>query len=154
MRHQLKIIMKYLFWGISWGCTFFVCYCLCCHAFGAQDHLALILDDFTRHAAGCVLVGIGFGSTPIVYLSSRLPMITKVFIHFAVGMSVFYTVAVHLGWIPFYPGRVLYTMLQFLLSCSIFAVIWLCFYLFYRSDAKKINERLKELEQMHTDGSK
>lgn len=151
MKRAVILIIKYLFFGISYGCTFFVFYCLCCHAFGAEDTLSLIMNDFVKHAVGCILVGIGFGSTPIVYLSRRIPYGAKIFIHFAVGMSVFYSIALSLGWIPFHPDRLLYTLLQFLFSCCCFAVIWFCFYLFYRNDAKKINHRLKELEQMHTD---
>ncbi|MBD5482351.1 MAG: DUF3021 domain-containing protein [Lachnospiraceae bacterium] len=154
MKQQIRLIVKFLFWGISWGCTFFVCYCLCCHAFGAEAALSTILNDFVKHAIGCILVGIGFGTTPIVYVSRRIPMGAKVFIHFAVGMGVFYPVALNLGWIPFHPSQLLRTMLQFLLSCGIFAVIWGCFHLYYRNDAKKINHRLKELEQLHADKDK
>ena len=154
MKQQIKLIVKFLFWGISWGCTFFVCYCLSCHVFGAEAILSTILNDFVKHAIGCILVGIGFGTTPIVYVSRRIPFGAKVAIHFTVGMSIFYPVAIYLGWFPFHPSQLLRTMLQFLLSCGIFAVIGLFFYLFQRNDAKKINERLKMLEQQHADGDK
>lgn len=154
MKQQIRLIVRFLFWGISWGCTFFVCYCLCCHAFGAKAVLSAILNDFVKHAAGSILVGIGFGTTSIVYVSRRIPLSAKAAIHFTVGMSIFYPVAIYLGWFPFHPDRLLRTMLQFLLSCGIFAVIWLFFYLLQIKDAKKINDRLRELEQTHTDGGK
>ena len=67
-------------------------------------------------------------------------------IHFGVGMGVFYPVSIYLGWIPFYPDRIDYTVLQFLFSCAIFMLIWFCFYLFNRNEAKRINKRLRELE--------
>lgn len=154
MKQQIKLIVKFLFWGISWGCTFFVCYCLCCHAFGAEAVLSTILNDFAKQAIGCILVGIGFGTTPIVYVSRRIPFGAKVAIHFTVGMSIFYPVAIYLGWFPFHPSQLLHTMLQFLLSCGIFAVIWGCFHLYYKNEAKKINHRLTELEQLHADEDK
>lgn len=154
MKQYGKLIVKYLFEGISWGCTFLVCYCLCCHAAGAEETLALILDNFAKNAVGAIFVGIGFGTTPIVYLSSRLPMGVKVFLHFAVGMGIFYPAALYLGWIPFYPDHAARIILQFLISCVIFAVFWSFFYLFYRNEAKKINDRLKELERMQADGGK
>ena len=75
----------------------------------------------------------------------------KTIIHFCVGMGVFYPVAVSLGWIPFYPDRILYTVLQFLASCGIFMTIRLGFYLFNRNEAKRINKRLREMER---DGDK
>ena len=154
MKQQIRLIVKFLFWGISWGCTFFVCYCLCCHVFGAEAILSTILNDFVKHAVGCILVGIGFVTTPIVYVSRRIPFGAKVAIHFTVGMSIFYPVAIYLGWFPLHPNHLIRTMLQFLLSCGIFAVIWLFFYLFQINDAKKINDRLKMLEQQHAEGDK
>lgn len=150
MIKRMKLFVKYLFFGTSWGCTFFVCYCLCCCAFGAEDSLSPILNDFAKNALGSILVGIGFGTTPIVYLSKRLPFIAKVFVHFTVGMGAFYPTALYLGWIPFRSDQWIFTLLQFLLSCCIFAVIWFFFYLSYRNEAKKINSRLKELAQTHT----
>lgn len=147
MKHMVKQITKYLCYGISWGCTCLVLYCLLFCVLGNEDVLSSILDNFAKHAAGAILVGIACGSTAIVYQSERLSGTTKALIHFCVGMGVFYPVALSLGWIPFHPDRILYTMLQFLISCSIFAAIWVCFYLFNRSEAKKINDRLQELEQ-------
>jgi len=147
MKRMVQLIIKYLCHGISWGCTCFVLLCLCCHFIGADDILALIWNDFAKHAAGSILVGVACGSTAIVYQIDRLPFGAKVLIHFTVGMGVFYPVALSLHWIPYRPGNALYSVLQFLVSCSIFAAIWFCFYLFNRSEAKKINNRLQELAQ-------
>lgn len=151
---NVKLIIQYLFFGISWGCTYFVFHCLFCYAFGADDTLSLILNDFAKHAAGAILVGIGFGTTPIVYQINRLSLAAKILIHFTVGMGVFYPVALYLGWIPFYSGRPIYTALQFLFSCAIFAAIWFYFYLFNRNEAKKINGRLRELEKTQDNDNK
>lgn len=150
MKHTIKQIIRYLCYGISWGCTCFVLWCLFFAVLGREDVLSLILDDFVKHTIGSILVGIACGSTAIVYQSERLSGIAKALIHFCVGMGVFYPVALFLGWIPFYPNRILYTVLQFLISCSIFMAIWVCFYLFNHNEAKEINHRLKELEQNDT----
>lgn len=151
MNRTVKLIIKYICYGISWGCTVFVFTCLIGYIAGGEAFLAPILKDFFKQAIGSMVVGIACGSTAIVYNIDRLSGFAKIMIHFCVGIGVFYPVALYLGWIPFYPDKILYTVLQFLISCFIFAVIWFFFYQFNRAEAKEINNRLKELEQEFAD---
>lgn len=146
MKHTVKLVIKYFFYGISLGCTSFVIMCLSFFAGGGEDLLTSIFKDFARQSVGAMAVGIACGGTAIVYQFERPSAFWKIIIHFCVGMGVFYPVAVYLGWIPFYPDRIMLTVLQFLSSCVIFMIIWFCFYLFNRSEAKRINKRLRELE--------
>lgn len=147
MKQTIKLVIKYIFYGISLGCTFFVFMCLSFFAFGGEDLLMHIFQDFARQSIGAMIVGIACGGTSIIYQFNRPAGFVKIVIHFCVGMGVFYPVAIYLGWIPFYPDRVVHTASQFLFSCSIFMAIWFCFYLFNRNEAKRINERLRELER-------
>lgn len=147
MKHNVNLIMRYLFYGISWGCMFFVFTCLAGFWISGEAFLAPITKDFTRQVIGTIIVGIGCGSTAIVYQFERIPWWAKVLIHFIVGMGTFFPTSLYLGWIPFYPEDVLYTVIQFFISFSIFTAIWLCFYFFNRMEAKKINDRLRELEK-------
>lgn len=147
MKNNIKRAIKYISFGISWGCTCLVAMCFIFYISGRRDLLALVFDDFARQAAGAVVVGIGCGGTSIVYEWKWGSMFVKSLIHFCVGMGVFYPTAIFLGWIPFQPERVFHTILQFLFSCGIFMAIWFCFYLLNRNEAKKINQRLRELER-------
>lgn len=147
MKHTVKLIIKYILYGISLGCTFFVIMCLSYFVGGGKDLLVPIFKDFARQSAGAMVVGIACGSTSIIYQFNRPSGFLKIIIHFCVGMGVFYPVGISLGWIPFYPDRIIYTILQFLSSCGIFMIIWSCFYLFHRNEAKRINKRLRELEK-------
>lgn len=147
MRHTIKLVIKYILSGISLGCTFFVIMCLSYSIWGEEDILLLISKDFTRQSIGAIIIGVACGSTSIIYQFDRPSYFLKILIHFCVGMGVFYPIAIYLGWIPFYPDRIIFTVLQFLSSCGIFVIIWLVFYLFNRNEAKRINKRLKELEQ-------
>ncbi len=153
MKHIVKLVITYIFYGISFGCTFFVFMCLSYFVGGGEDLLMPIFKDFARQSIGAIIVGIACGSTSIIYQFNRPSGFWKIIIHFLVGMGVFYPVGIYLGWIPFYPDRIPFTFLQFLSSCSIFMIIWLCFYLFNRNEAKRINKRLRELEQDSTKGS-
>ena len=151
MKHTVKLVIKYILYGISLGCTFFVIMCLSFFVGDGEDLLALIFKDFARRSIGAMIVGIACGGTAIIYQSSRLSGFVKRIIHFCVGMGVFYPIVIYLGWIPFYPNRISITVLQFLFSCGIFMAIWFCFYLFNRNEAKRINERLRELERDNID---
>ncbi len=147
MRHTIKLVIKYILSGISLGCTFFVIMCLSYSIWGEEDILLLISKDFTRQSIGAIIIGVACGSTSIIYQFDRPSYFLKILIHFCVGMGIFYPIAIYLGWIPFYPDRIIFTVLQFLSSCGIFVIIWSVFYLFNRNEAKRINKRLKELEQ-------
>lgn len=147
MKHIVKMIIKYIFYGISWGCTFFTFTCLSLSVFGGEEYLSVITKDFTRQAVGAMIVGIGSASISVIYQFEKPSETVKRLIHFGVGMGVFYPTALYLGWIPFYPNNILHTISSFLISCGIFVVIWFCFYLAKRGEAKEINKRLRELEK-------
>lgn len=147
MKHTVKLFVKYILSGISLGCTSFVIMCLSFYVGGGEEFLREVFEDFGRQSAGAMLVGIACGGTAVIYQFERFSVMVKTIIHFCVGMGVFYPVALLLGWIPFYPDRIGYTVLQFLVSCCIFMVIWFGFYLFNRNEAKRINERLREMER-------
>ena len=145
MKYSVRTIMKYLLRGILWGCTFFVLFCLFAFYLQGKSFLSAILEASPKHAAGSMLVGIGYGSTPIVYGWERPSLLAKVGIHFFVGTGMFFGVAFWLSWIPLQSNRDL--ILEFLVSCLSFAVLWSVFYLFSRKEARAINERLKELSK-------
>lgn len=147
MKDTVKIVCKYVLSGISLGCTSFVIMCLSFFIGGGEEMLEEICRDFARQSVGAMIVGIACGGTAVIYQFRRPSVMVKVIIHFCVGMGVFYPIALYLGWIPFCPDRVIMTALQFLSSCIIFMIIWFCFYLFNRNEAKRINQRLRELGQ-------
>lgn len=147
MRQTVKLVIKYILYGVSWGCTCFVIMCLFFLIGGGESALMPIVEDFARQSVGAMIVGVACGGTAVIYQFNRPSAFAKVIIHFCVGMGVFYPTAIYLRWIPFYPDRILYTVLQFLTSCGIFMAIWFCFYMFNRNEAKRINARLRELER-------
>lgn len=147
MKQTVRSALKYLFFGVSFGCTFFVIMCLSYFILNKEELLQPIFKDFAKQSIGAMIVGVACGGVSIVYQFDRPGILFKLIIHFCVGMGVFYPTGIYLGWIPFYPERIIYTVLQFLCSCGVFMAIWFCFYLSNRNEAKKINKRLRELEQ-------
>lgn len=146
MKQTVKLVIRYLIYGIAMGCTSFVFMCLSYFWGGGEEILASVFDDYGRHAIGCMIVGIACGGTAVIYQFERPSALAKTAIHFCIGMGVFYPTALYLGWIPLNPDRKFLMVLQFLAACVIFMTIWLCFYLFNRKEAKRINERLRELD--------
>lgn len=137
-------LVKYLLFGVSWGCLFFVLTCLIGNAVGGKAYLLAVMGDFNRQALGAMVVGIGYGTTAIVYDSEKLPFGLQVFIHFAVGTGVYFPVAFSLGWIP--TGGPVNILLMVLINVAMFFIIWSGFYFYYRNEARRINEKLRELE--------
>lgn len=147
MKHPVKSVIKHFICGILWGCTFLVIDCLVGYYLAGQSFLLSMVNDFPKHAAGSVLVGIGYRSPAVLYQIERLSLLAKSLIHFSIGTVVFFSVAFYLGWIPFRPEQIGYFVLEFLIACITFTISWFCFYLFNHCEANKINNRLRELEQ-------
>lgn len=147
MKHTVRLVLKYLLRGIAWGCAFFVFFCLFVFYWQGKEFLISIVEHFPRHAAGTMLVGIGYGSMAILYEWEGPSLLIKAAIHFFVGTGVFFFTAVSLEWIPLHSMRPEYILLEIFVSCVTFVVIWLGFYLLGCREARKINGRLQELEK-------
>lgn len=145
MKKTMIKAVKYLYWGISWGCTFFVLICLVLYLMGGSAYLEQIMEQFPKQALGSVIVGIACGSTSIVYTMEKLSRSFQILIHFTVGLGVYFLTALYLEWIP----RQLSWSLAAFFAIGIlsFIVIWALFYLYNKNEAQKWNQRLKELEK-------
>lgn len=145
---MLRKIFKYLFGGIVWGCTFFVLVNLI-GAFTAGDRfLYLVREDFVRQALGAILCGVFCAFPAIVYTFDRLPYGLQVGIHFAVGLTGYFVIAYKLGWMPMQGVGQIAGFIG--IGTGIFFAIWFGFYLFNRIEAKRVNERLRQLESEET----
>lgn len=142
----MKLVIKYLYLGLSLGCMAFVCICLLGYLTGGEAFLEPVIRDFPRTVLGVAIIGIACGSTSVVYRIERFPMGIKVLIHAVAGMGAFYAVSFFLGWFSFGSSQMTSFMLPFLVFFIFFGIIWMCFYLYGRQDARKINDRLRELE--------
>lgn len=141
---KIKTIFQYLFFGIAWGCVFFVIYCLIVFCMAGEEYLQPIVHDYARQAIGAMLAGIFCGSTAIVYTVDKLPLGIKILIHFAVGLGGYFGVAYVCGWIPLQSTGRLAAFAA--IGITVFTLIWLGFYLYNRWEANKVNRRLRELE--------
>ena len=101
---------------------------------------------FTKMVLGCVFVGLGFGVPSVVYKKESLPMPLRILIHLGIGFIVYTIVAYAVGWIG---GSA--TLAQgLIIACIQIAVvllIWFPFFHHYKNEAKKINEKISQLNE-------
>lgn len=137
--------IKYLFYGISWGWSFFVlANVIGCLAAGPR-YTEPLMENFVSQALYAALVGIGCGTTAIVYTFDRVPWAAQIVIHFVVGMGTYFAVAFTQGWIP--TVNVWSAVLFIAIGIVSFAVIWAGFFFYNMAEARRVNEKLKQMEE-------
>jgi len=144
MRDTIKEIVKSTVISIGIALTIF---CIIGIVFDVTLGGTFSLEDyrFTKMIAGCVLVGLGFGVPTVVYNSERMPYPLKVIIHMGIGCAVYLPVAYFVGW--FGPVSIFKSPVQVAVivtvQIAIAFVIWMFFALYYRKEARKMNERIQ-----------
>jgi len=99
---------------------------------------------FTKMSVGCLIVGMGFGIPSVVYKKDSIPRPVQMLIHMGTGWIVYTAVAFSVGWIPTELG-IAKSILIWLGQIGIAFVIWLFFYIHYRNEAKRINEKIRQM---------
>lgn len=88
---------------------------------------------------GALFIGIGFGAPILIYQNERLPNRIKALIHMGIGLTVYLTLAGFEGWID---SRHLWP--QLFIQVGTCFVIYLGFVLYYRHQAKMLNQALQK----------
>lgn len=100
---------------------------------------------FTKMVTGCLLIGLGFGLPSIVYQNEKLPMPVRVIIHMGIGCIVYTIVACAVGWMggaATIGQGIMIAAIQ--LGAAFF--IWFLFMLYYRAEARKMNDRIQAMK--------
>ena len=139
----MKDLIKHLFQGISLGLAFFVSISV------LMDYInngTFLMENwsFTKMAIGSVIVGIGFSVPALIYKSPKIPYGLQILIHMGIGCSVMLITAFCVGWIPTGLGikGILISIIIEMISAFI---IWFAFSLYYKQEARKINEQIDKL---------
>lgn len=142
---MFRKFLKYVLFGLTWGCTMFVFTAIIGVLITGKTFLQPLMDDFVRQAIGGMLVGIFCAAPAIVYTFHKPPLIIRIAIHFLIALTGYFTGAYYLGWMPV--QNVFQTVSYIIYGILIFVIIWLIFYLVNRHEAYLVNKRLKELEK-------
>lgn len=100
---------------------------------------------FTKMVLASVAVGIGFGAPAAIYRRESVPGPMRVVFHMGIGCAVYIAAGFFAGWIPTSLGP---------LKCALIIcgqlgfsfLIWLGFLLYFRGEARRLNELLRRRE--------
>ena len=136
-------VMKYLFGGISWGCVVSCIVNVIGTMVKGNAWFTEAGHSYAAQVAAAVLVGVAWVLPSVIYQSDRMPRVMQALIHFVIGFGVYFPTAFVMGWIPedISTGAI---FLEMLLMAAMSFVIWICFCVHYRREAKQINEQLKQ----------
>lgn len=148
MRQTVKCILL----GIAWGCTWLVAAGVVL-ALWAPEVMPQFMESYPWQALGAAAVGVACTLPARLYATRRLPPAWRFVIHCAVGLGVYFPVAFSLGWIPFQPSQPGITVLEILIGLGIFLAIWYIFFLINRREARRINERVRELRRENSESA-
>lgn len=136
---------KYILFGLAWGCTWLVAAGVALsiwspHAFEA------FMRAYPYQALGAAAVGVASTFPARLYSMHRLPYWLRFLLHAGISLGVFFPVSFALNWIPYYPELIGVTVLEIMIGIGIWMAVWLVFFMISRSEARKINARVKELQ--------
>ena len=95
-----------------------------------------------KNIIGTIFCGWFFTVTPLLFENEKLTLPVQTTLHFLSVTILYFIVAFVIGWIPF-------TIKGFIGMLGVFlvfyTVIWCSFYTYFRKQAAKLNEELREL---------
>ncbi len=117
---------------------------LVCVAFDVTYGGTFSLEGYrmTKMIIGSMIIGLGYGVPSIIYNNDSLPMPIKILIHMGIGCMVNTLVSYAVGWIS--GPRTLVQGLAIQLTVAF--IIWFCFMRFYRSEARKMNDKIQQMK--------
>jgi hypothetical protein len=141
MKKYIKLIIQ----GMALGSLILVCIAMFGIYFGGNYFSELLVNNFISYSIAAMIIGIGFSLPSIVYENEDLSLLNQFLIHISIGMVIYISVALYVGWIPVYYGISNFILAIVLLI--IFALlIWLGFYIYYKKEALNINKQIKKIQ--------
>lgn len=144
MNNTVKDLFKSIVISIGMALSIFSFVCVI-FDIGYGGNFSLENYRLTKMVIGCIIVGLGFGVPSLVYRSETLPMPVKILVHMGIGCVVYTIVGFAVGWIG---GSA--TLGQGIaiaaIQLAVAFIIWFCFMRFYRSEARKMNDKIQQMK--------
>jgi len=137
----MKNWIKYIFFGILSGCTLLVIIGMIVALFQGET-FQTSSSEFIKMGIGSMIIGVGFTVPSMIYENEKMAYALKVLIHLGIGLLIYLGVSIWLGWLPINLGLG-GIMIYIFIAIAIAAFIWSGFFLYYRHEAKKINEKIQ-----------
>ncbi len=99
-------------------------------------------DMFLKNAIGMIICSWFFTVTPLYFEVKKWNLLQQTMVHFLTVIILFFTLAFAIGWIPISLSGLLKQIMIFL---AIYVVSWTLFFLYFRYQAKILNEHIKRI---------
>ena len=97
---------------------------------------------FLKNSIGSVLCGWFFTVSPLYFENRNLKLSQQTILHFLTVTILYLILALTIGWIPF---NIINILLTLLISIVVYTIFWVAFYLYFKNQARKLNDDLKKL---------
>ncbi|NEU32232.1 DUF3021 domain-containing protein [bacterium LRH843] len=97
---------------------------------------------FLKNSLGFIFCGWFFSVTPLYFEIKELRLLQQTVLHFVTVAALYFVLAFGIGWIPFDTTSILLAVCLFIL---IYSIMWVCFYLYFKRVAKKLNDELRHI---------
>ena len=144
MNNTVKDLLKSIVISIGMALSIFSFVCVI-FDIGYGGNFSLENYRLTKMVIGCIIVGLGFGVPSLVYRSETLPMPVKILVHMGIGCIIYTIVGFAVGWIggsATLGQGIAIAAIQLIVAF----IIWFCFMRFYRSEAKKMNDKIQQMK--------
>lgn len=141
---MIRRIVKLVLTGISWGCTVSCLISMIGVHYAGYEWFAVSRGGYSAQIIAAMISGIGWSVPSIIYDNERMPRVQQMIIHLGIGFAVYLPTAIYMKWIPTGSFAVMIGWIAFFAIGSL--LVWLCFYLYYKGEAKAINRELMKQE--------
>ncbi len=132
--------------GISWGFTILVFYMTVSAVIDTEFFSNFTSAEFIKDVICAAITGLGFTVPTIIYGNESVSRGLQVLVHLGTGFAIYIPVAFFAGWIPTEAG-LLPVVISLAISVVFAMLVWLCFSLYYKKQAEKINKKIFEKQK-------
>lgn len=138
-------IIKVTGLGISWGCTISCLISMIGYSRIGNDWFILATRSFNEQVIASMIVGMSWSIPSLVYQNEKFSKVQQWMLHMIIGFGVFIPIAFYMEWFP--KGNTGAVITSMCISIVSALIVWFCFYLYYRYEAKAINKELKDKQR-------
>lgn len=97
---------------------------------------------FLKNSIGSILCGWLFTVSPLYFESRKWNLLQQTIAHFLTVILLYLILAFSIGWLPF---TIISILLTLFISIAVYTIFWIAFYLYFKNQARKLNEDLKKI---------
>ncbi|RIJ63318.1 DUF3021 domain-containing protein [Rummeliibacillus sp. TYF005] len=97
---------------------------------------------FLKNSIGSILCGWLFTVSPLYFENRKWNLLQQTIAHFLTVILLYLILAFSIGWLPF---TIISILLTLFISIAVYTIFWIAFYLYFKNQARKLNEDLKKI---------